>query len=982
MAGGPEQDTPNDHAALAREAFERAQDEAAGGDAAAARRWLERATRLAPHDQTLALALATAYLAHDDQDAAARFASLAAAHDVREVWSGLATARRRIGDVPGAAAAIAEALARHVPDHSLTALATVIAREAGKPGWCALAGDGVVTVHAGVATRCQLDGKDVRLRSFRLPPNWRDARWLTVTAADGRHLLGSPIDIRAITRIVGCVAGCDGGVEGWAWQPGDPDADPMLTIEPAVGSKRIRLVATDHSVQVADSGLLARPRGFRVPAAKLAGFAGKLHIRGADGRDLLGSPLDPGSEQRVGAAAAMALAQQYPAAKRARRQHIVAAVPALPVDAVAPCPPIGVSRRRRSVDIVVPVYGGAALTLACLDSVLADLPPSCRLIVVDDASPDPALRSALDALAARRKIVLHRNRHNLGFPASANVGLTAAAGHDVVLLNSDTLVAPGWLRDLRDVAYSAANIGTVTPLSNDATILSYPGPAGRNDRPDMAQTRQLAALARRVNHGSVVDIPVGVGFCLYIRRDCLDAVGLLRADVFAQGYGEENDFCLRARHLGWRHVAAPGVFVAHVGGHSFGAAARHLQARNAALLTRLHPGYDALIAAFAAADPLAPVRRKLDLARWRAARHRGTETVLLITHDAGGGVERQIAAAVTRHQAAGRRVIVLRPARSPDGSKAVLVCDGMTDAFPNLRYALPDELPALIRLLAGERPQLVELHHMVGHHPAILELIGALGTRYEVHVHDYAWLCGRGALVGPDQRYCGEPAVARCEACVADGGNLIDEDISVAALRQRSAGLFAAASAVLTPSQDTATRISRHFPGITPRAVAHEDDAAAGEPAVPATINGRCRVCIIGAIGIHKGYQVVLECARDAAERELRLDFVIVGHTIDDRRLLATRRVFITGSYASDEAERLIRQQRASLALLPSICPETWSFSLTEAWRAGLRVAAFDIGAPAERIRRSGRGFLLPLGLPANAINNALIAAAGLSGPE
>ena len=53
--------------------------------------------------------------------------------------------------------------------------------------------------------------------------------------------------------------------------------------------------------------------------------------------------------------------------------------------------------------------------------------------------------------------------------------------------------------------------------------------------------------------------------------------GSLRADVFAQGYGEENDFCLRARHLGWRHVAAPGVFVAHVGGHSFGAAARHLR---------------------------------------------------------------------------------------------------------------------------------------------------------------------------------------------------------------------------------------------------------------------------------------------------------------------------------------------------------------------------------------------------------------------
>ena len=118
----------------------------------------------------------------------------------------------------------------------------------------------------------------------------------------------------------------------------------------------------------------------------------------------------------------------------------------------------------------------------------------------------------------------------------------------------------------------------------------------------------------------------------------------------------------------------------------------------------------------------------------------------------------------------------------------------------------------------------------------------------------------------------------------------------------------------------------------------------------------RCRVCVIGAIGIHKGYQVVLDCARDAAERRLPLEFVVVGHTIDDRRLLATGRVFVTGGYAADEVVALIKAQNATLALLPSIFPETWCLSLAEAWRAGLRVAAFDIGAQAERIRRTGRG--------------------------
>ena len=91
----------------------------------------------------------------------------------------------------------------------------------------------------------------------------------------------------------------------------------------------------------------------------------------------------------------------------------------------------------------------------------------------------------------------------------------------------------------------------------------------------------------------------------------------------------------------------------------------------------------------------------------------------------------------------------------------------------------------------------------------------------------------------------------------------------------------------------------------------HENDAALGDPPRAAATK-TCRVCVIGAIGIHKGYQVVLDCARDAAERRLPLEFVVVGHTIDDRRLLATRRVFVTGSYAADEVVTLIKAQNAT----------------------------------------------------------------------
>jgi hypothetical protein len=126
---------------------------------------------------------------------------------------------------------------------------------------------------------------------------------------------------------------------------------------------------------------------------------------------------------------------------------------------------------------------------------------------------------------------------------------------------------------------------------------------------------------------------------------------------------------------------------------------------------------------------------------------------------------------------------------------------------------------------------------------------------------------------------------------------------------------------------------------------------------------------------VHKGYEVLLACARDADRRDLDLEFIVVGHTINDHRVMSTGRVFVTGEFEPGEAVELISAQHAGFGFIPSVCPETWCLGLGDLWRAGLQAAAFDIGAPAERIRRTGCGIILPLGLPASAINDTLVAA-------
>jgi GT2 family glycosyltransferase len=912
---------------LATDAVNRGRD---AHDPADSRRWLERARRIVPNDDVIGLSLALACLNGGDF-AAARglLAPIAARWDLFEAWVGLAAAAVQARDWPAAVLALQPALSRHAIKPDACDLAALVAKEAGWPGWCATDASG----------RLQADGPaDLFLDGVRIPSRWTAngvrvpaGRSLVVTR-DGVALLGSPIDLQALNAVEGFVAGTgDGGLSGWAWHPNNPERAPVIELRFADGSQS-RILAK-LPLEVAEPGRpLMRARRFVV--ARVGIPPGPVEV--LSGRQLWGSPIDPGLERRSAAGLEASFTPVW-------------------ADVVGPTPSSG--PLRRGADVVVPVYRGLRTVMACLDSVLPTLPDGSRLHVVDDGGVDAELGHALDSLAVTGSIVLHRLPTNRGFPSAANTGLRAAAGRDVVLLNSDTVVPPGWLQHLAETAYSAPEIGSVCPLSNDATILSYPK---RNSPNPMRDPVALSALARRANGLATVHIPVAVGFCMYIRRDCLDAVGLLREDLWAQGYGEENDWCLRARHLGWRHVAAPGCFVAHEGGASFGPARRHLLARNGAQLERLHPGYGAMVAAWIDSDPLGPARRRMDAIRWREGRQQSA--VVLVTHAAGGGVDRVVRERVRALHAASVRPIVIRP----DGDAAV-VGDGDT---PNLRYRLPHEWDGLLRLLRTDRVALVELHHTLGHSPELLRLPERLGVPYEVFVHDYASFCARIALV-PEHSYCGEPPIAGCEACVADHGSNLEEDIGPVALVARSTLLLAGARRVVSPAFDVATRIRRHFPAVLPAVTPWEEDNTV--PVPPPTRRPIRHVCVIGGIGVEKGYEVLLGCVRDAAARSLPLRFTVAGYTADDERMLAAGPVFITGQYREDDGESLIREQDADIALIPSVWPETWCFTLGLAWRAGLRAAVFDLGAPAERVRRTGWGDVLPLGMPPAALNTWLL---------
>jgi GT2 family glycosyltransferase/glycosyltransferase involved in cell wall biosynthesis len=614
------------------------------------------------------------------------------------------------------------------------------------------------------------------------------------------------------------------------------------------------------------------------------------------------------------------------------------------------------------VDVIVPVYKGFDETLACINSVLQTRDAhDFELIVINDAGPDRRLAGALEELAARHGFTLLENRRNIGFVGTVNRGMRQHPGRDVVLLNSDTVVCAGWLDGLRRAAYSAKGIGTATPLSNRATICSLPRTCHDNEMPMGLSAQQMNDLCAQANPGVVVDIPTAIGFAMYIRRETLDEVGLFNEELWGKGYGEENDFCVRASALGWRHVAACDVFVLHHGSVSFEAGKDARVRKNLAKLNQLYPDYAGKIERFLRDDPLALPRAKVNVSLLRRI---APSWVLFITHGMGGGTQKAIGGLCAELQAKGGHALVLR---STPGGKVELV-----PVYSQWEETLLTEFPAetsalaLSEVLAPLGIERVHVHHAIGFGVDIWRLPGLLGVPYDVMVHDFHLACPRINLIDDSGFFCGQPDLEACERCVTatslDHGvelALAQAGGSVAAWRSVNAANLLGARQVVAPSLDTVQRMQPYFPQVQIQALPHPEAAFTFTPRRRKGTKQH-RVAILGAIGPHKGVDLLLSCARHARRRGLPVQFVVIGYTSCDDAFEDLANVEISGKYSEAELPALVEASGCSCALFLNVWPETFSYTLSEAWRLGLFPIVPDLGAPSDRVRESGIGAVIP----------------------
>jgi GT2 family glycosyltransferase/glycosyltransferase involved in cell wall biosynthesis len=617
------------------------------------------------------------------------------------------------------------------------------------------------------------------------------------------------------------------------------------------------------------------------------------------------------------------------------------------------------------VDVVVPVHFAFHHLRACLDSLAThtDLELHRLVVVLDGPGQEPAE----PWIAALPGAVVLRNPQRLGFVGSVNRAM-AFSDRDVVLLNSDAMVAHGWLEGLQRAAASRPRVASVTPFCSDATLVSLPRPFVANRLPVGHDLQSFAALVARVSRREYPAIPTGVGVCLYLRREALAEVGLFDEAAFGLGYGEENDFCLRARRAGFVNLLDDAGFVLHAGGGSFGPEKQARVRQAESVLRGRHPGYFPEIARFMRDDPLRPLRDRVQAALAPpSARPRPPRRVVHLVHgwppDSHGGAE-AYAWWLARAQAGWREVAAYARLSDPGrpkgtalevmdrGVRVRLLVNDFLERDPISRNALRSRLLErdFARFLDEVRPDLVHVHHLSGH---AVGLLGVAARRAPVvyQLQDWWAACARANRALQEGRLCAGPALSRCAACLPLSRlpllNPLLHGLRRALLRRalRLPRVFVAGSqAVVRDHRELGLLRAGDDLRVLPYGVPPVARADRSAPALP------LRCGMIGAVMPHKGVHLAVEAfaAIDPAQATLDVHGNLDSDPAYSARLRAAAGPGVRLQGRFEEGRRAQVLGDLDVLLVPSVGLESFGLAAHEAIAAGVPVLAADRGALAE----------------------------------
>lgn len=606
------------------------------------------------------------------------------------------------------------------------------------------------------------------------------------------------------------------------------------------------------------------------------------------------------------------------------------------------------------IDVIVPIYNGYDY-LVKLFSCIQNTKMQCRIILVDDKSPDERVHVLEREFAARHEnVILLENEENYGFVKSVNNGLAVAKGH-VALVNTDTELPEGWLERLMYPILFEKKVATTTPYTNSGTIFSFPNMGVNNGIYRNLDVDTVDKYFQRIKP-RYVSAPTGVGFCMGMNKYAIEEVGYLDYETYDRGYAEENDWCQKAIKKGYRNVQVENLFVYHKHGGSFlSEEKKNLIESHLKKLKERFPNYDAQVGSFVSEDKNKDLRSLMQI---MIDMHQ-IKSVLCFDHDLAGGAtsylekkkkewfQQGVCASTIRYNYIQRKFYF--DFENGDVKQ--------TYVFREFR-----ELLTVSKWLHWDEIWINELVT----YPEIWDCMECIKELKDDHnaelimlMHDYFSICPTINLVTEDFHYCGMPGGEACQACYNKknykeeyGCNSQKEWV------EHWTEFFKNCTEIRAFSQDTYDRVVQAFGTDYPLTlVPHQVNHM-----IPIHKEHTCSKTItIGLLGIlinHKGSDLVEAMLQKIEEQNLDIRIVLIGKVMGTS-MNKYKNFYATGTYHVSDLPKLVYENDIDIFMTASIWPETFSYTTEEVMKMGLPIASFDLGAPAERIKRYEKGLIL-----------------------
>lgn len=591
------------------------------------------------------------------------------------------------------------------------------------------------------------------------------------------------------------------------------------------------------------------------------------------------------------------------------------------------------------VDVIVPVYAGLEETRECILSALATLPVWAELIVINDASPEPELTNWLRQFAPNNFRLLE-NDQNLGFVATVNRGMKLNLNRDILLLNSDVEVANNWLERIYDAAYSRERVGSITPFSNNATICSFPNFCEDNELLFDLSVQQIDDQFEGYGkENNLVEIPTGVGFCMYIRRDCLQQIGYFNEEAFGRGYGEENDWCQRAAKAGWPNYHQLNVFVYHKGGVSFAEEQNPRKLNAMKILSGLHPNYTQDVMDYVALDPVKPIRLQMML---RFLSNSTLPKILLISHNLGGGTQFHLEE-LSDFYKDNALFLILKP---DNQTNTIMLSFSVNNEVykENITINIENEYHTLIRLLEFIGISHIHFHHLIGIPNIIQQIHLDLNCSYDVTIHDYYTINGNPSLTNESGVFVGDNNFD-----MLSPSKYLSQEKSIDEWRIGILKWLDGANRIIFPSADVKCRLINYYPMLVEKSIISwhpdfENDTPYPEVKVNYDGTKKLKILVLGAISLEKGSLMLQEVA-NRLKRD-NVEFHLLGYS----NISLNDNIVCHGAYLNKNVVEKINEISPDIMWFPAQWAETYSYTLSTALKLGIPVVVPNIGAFSERV--------------------------------